>query len=209
MFIYNKRIMYTNIDVYSVIKRLEERIKSLEEEVSLMKQNTIIKSRQTIKCNRMNEIQPEHDYETFMESLIAKYNNIDDTLKMYQDIQCLKTKKQKVCYFQKWIQNMLCNTKDIIPIRFYSNQLYKYSYKDPNDDHEQWIQIPVSQLTNQLRLIIKCIIKDLTKWSELTCCHKYSTEMRDLIFVTITEILTLSYNNDEFEKLVKNALKTK
>jgi hypothetical protein len=57
-----------------------------------------------------------------------------------------------------------------------------------------------------LKIMIKHIFKELTKWSELSC-DKYTSEMRDVIFISITDVLTVSYNEEDFEKIVKTILK--
>jgi len=190
-------------DMYDLLCKLEERIVALEKELHLLKNgksNEGTKSRQQIIKNI-----PLDDYETYIEKLNAKNGNIDEILKIYDESYVTKTKKTKLMRFQKWLTSvMLTSVYDekevVIPIRHSSNQIFKYSHDD------QWIPLQFQHLMSHLKIMIKTIFKELTKWSELSC-DKYTSETRDTIFISITDLLTISYNDEDFEKIVKSIIK--
>ena len=189
--------------MYDLLCKLEERVAALEKELRILKSgkcNEGSKSRQQLIKNI-----PVDDYETYIEKMNAKNGNIDEILKIYDETYVIKSKKAKLLGFQKWLCNVLLSSvyeeKDvIIPIRYSTNQIYKYSHE------EHWIPLQFQQFINHLKIMIKHIFKELTKWSELSC-DKYTSEMRDVIFIYITDLLTVSYNDEEFEKIVKTVIK--
>lgn len=188
--------------MYDLVQRLEQRIIALEKEVQMLKNG---KCPENTKSRQLPKMIPLDDYETFIEKLTAKNSNIEEIIKIYDETNGIKTKKLKLIRFQNWLQNMILSSvyteKEIIPpIRFASTQLYKYSHSD------NWIPLQFHHFVNHLKTIIKQILKELTKWSELSC-EKYTTENRDMIFISITDLLTVSYNEDDFEKIVKTIVK--
>jgi hypothetical protein len=190
-------------DMYELLCKLEERVAALEKELRILKSgksNEGSKSRQQLIKNI-----PVDDYETYIEKLNAKNGSIDEILKIYDESYVIKSKKAKLLGFQKWLCNVVLSSvydeKDVIlPIRYSTNQIYKYSHE------EHWIPLQFHQFTQHIKIMIKQIFKELTKWSELSC-DKYTTEMRDVIFIYITDLLTVSYNDEEFEKIVKTVIK--
>jgi len=190
-------------DMYELLCKLQERVTALEKELHMLKNskcNESSKSRQQLIKNI-----PVDDYETYIEKINAKNGNIEEILKIYDELYVTKTKKAKLLRLQKWLSNVLLTSvyddKDvIIPIRHSTNQLYKYSHT------EQWVPLQFQHFVNHIKIMIKHIFKELTKWSELSC-DKYTSEMRDVIFIYITDLLTVSYNDEEFEKIVKTIIK--
>ena len=193
----------SKVDMFELLCKLEQRIIALEKELHTLKNgkcNENSKSRQQIVKNI-----PLDDYETYIEKLNAKNGNIDEILKIYDESYITKSKKARVTRFQKWLSNvMLLSVYDeketIIPIRYSTNQLCKYSHD------EQWRPLHFQNFMGHLKIMIKHIFRELTKWSELTC-DKYSSKMRDEIFISITDVLTIRYNDEDFEKVVKSILK--
>jgi hypothetical protein len=190
-------------DMFELLCKLEERIVVLEKELHILKNgkcNESSKSRQQVVKNI-----PLDDYETYIEKLNAKNGNIDEIMKIYDESYVTKHKKVKLARFQKWLSTVMLTSvyyekETIIPIRYSTNQLYKYSHD------EQWIPLQFQHFMSHLKIMIKHIFKELTKWSELSC-EKYTSEMRDTIFISITDVLTVSYNEEDFEKIVKTILK--
>jgi hypothetical protein len=193
----------STVDMFELLCKLEERVAALEKELHTLKNgkcNESSKSRQQLVKNI-----PLDDYETYIEKLNAKNGNIDEILKIYDESYVTKSKKAKIARFQKWLSSVMLTSvyedkETIIPIRYSSTQLCKYSHD------EQWIPLQYQHFMNHLKIMIKHIFKELTKWSELSC-DKYTTEMRDIIFISITDVLTVSYNEEDFEKTVKAILK--
>jgi hypothetical protein len=193
----------SKVDMFELLCKLEERVVALEKELHILKNGKCIessKSRQQLVKNI-----PLDDYETYIEKLNAKNGSIDEIMKIYDESYVTKTKKAKLARFQKWLYTaMLTSVYDeketIIPIRYSTNQLCKYSHD------EQWIPLQFQHLMGHLKIMIKHIFKELTKWSELSC-DKYTSEMRDVIFISITDVLTVSYNEEDFERIVKTILK--
>jgi hypothetical protein len=193
----------SKVDMFELLCKLEERVVALEKELHILKNgkcNESSKSRQQLVKNI-----PLDDYETYIEKLNAKNGSIDEIMKIYDESYVTKTKKAKLARFQKWLYTaMLTSVYDeketIIPIRYSTNQLCKYSHD------EQWIPLQFQHLMGHLKIMIKHIFKELTKWSELSC-DKYTSEMRDVIFISITDVLTVSYNEEDFERIVKTILK--
>jgi hypothetical protein len=188
----------SKVDMYELLSKLEERVVALETELHVLKNNKGnegSKSRQQLIKNI-----PLDDYETYIEKLNAKHGNIDEILKIYDETQVTKTKRAKLARFQKWLCDVMLSSDVIIPIRVSSSQLYKYSHDT------QWIPLQFQHLTNHIKIIIKLIFKELTKWSELSC-DKYTSEMRDIMFISITDLLTVSYVDEDFEKIVKSVIK--
>ena len=193
----------SKVDMFELLCKLEERVVALEKELHILKNgkcNESSKSRQQLVKNI-----PLDDYETYIEKLNAKNGNIDEILKIYDESYVTKSKKAKIARFQKWLSSVMLTSvyedkETIIPIRYSSTQLCKYSHD------EQWIPLQYQHFMNHLKIMIKHIFKELTKWSELSC-DKYTTEMRDIIFISITDVLTVSYNEEDFEKTVKAILK--
>ena len=193
----------SKVDMYELLCKLEERVVALEKELHMLKNS---KSNESSKSrHQLIKNIPLDDYETYIEKLNAKNGNIDEILKIYDETQVTKTKRAKLARFQKWLGDMILTSvyeeKDvIIPIRVSTNQLYKYSHD------AQWIPLQFQHFTNHIKIIIKLIFKELTKWSELSC-DKYTSEMRDTMFISITDLLTVSYVDEDFEKIVKSILK--
>lgn len=193
----------SKVDVVELLCKLEERVAALEKELHTLKNgkcNESSKSRQQLVKNI-----PLDDYETYIEKMNAKNGNIDEILKIYDESYVTKSKKAKLARFHKWLSSVMLTSvyddkETIIPIRYSSTQLCKYSHD------EQWIPLQYQHFMNHLKIMIKHIFKELTKWSELSC-DKYTSEMRDIIFISITDVLTVSYNEDDFEKTVKTILK--
>jgi len=193
----------STVDMFELLCKLEERVAALEKELHTLKNgkcNESSKSRQQLVKNI-----PLDDYETYIEKLNAKNGNIDEILKIYDESYVTKSKKAKLARFQKWLSTVMLTSvyddkETIIPIRYSSTQLCKYSHD------EQWIPLQYQHFMDHLKIMIKHIFKELTKWSELSC-DKYTSEMRDIIFISITDVLTISYNEDDFEKTVKTILK--
>lgn len=193
----------SKVDVFELLCKLEERVAALEKELHTLKNgkcNESSKSRQQLVKNI-----PLDDYETYIEKMNAKNGNIDEILKIYDESYVTKSKKAKLARFHKWLSSVMLTSvyddkETIIPIRYSSTQLCKYSHD------EQWIPLQYQHFMNHLKIMIKHIFKELTKWSELSC-DKYTSEMRDIIFISITDVLTVSYNEDDFEKTVKTILK--
>ena len=193
----------SKVDMFDLLCKLEERVAALEKELHIIKNgkcNESSKSRQQLVKNI-----PLDDYETYIEKLNAKNGSIDEIMKIYDESYVTKTKKVKLARFQKWLYTaMLTSVYDeketIIPIRYSTNQLSKYSHD------EQWIPLQFQHFMSHLKIMIKHIFKELTKWSELSC-DKYTSEMRDVIFISITDVLTVSYNEEDFERIVKTILK--
>jgi len=188
--------------MYDLVQRLEQRIDALEKEVRTLKTG---KCSENTKVKHLPKIVPLDDYETFIEKLTAKNSNIEEIIKIYDETSGIKTKKLKLIRFQHWLQSIILSSvytekEVILPIRFSTNQLYRYSHSD------NWTPLPFHQFINHLKIIIKQIFKELTKWSELSC-DKYTSELRDTIFISITDLLTVSYNDDDFEKIVKSIVK--
>ena len=193
----------SKVDMFELLCKLEERVAALEKELHTLKNgkcNESSKSRQQLVKNI-----PLDDYETYIEKMNAKNENIDEILKIYDESYVTKSKKAKISRFQKWLSTIMLTSvydgkETIIPIRYTTNQLCKYSHD------EQWIPLQFQHFMNHLKIMIKHIFKELTKWSELSC-DKYTSEMRDIIFISITDVLTVSYNEEDFEKTVKTILK--
>ena len=193
----------SKVDMFELLCKLEERVAALEKELHTLKNgkcNESSKSRQQLVKNI-----PLDDYETYIEKMKAKNGNIDEILKIYDESYVTKSKKAKISRFQKWLSSVMLTSvyddkETIIPIRYSSTQLCKYSHD------EQWIPLQYQHFMNHLKIMIKHIFKELTKWSELSC-DKYTSEMRDIIFISITDVLTVSYNEEDFEKTVKAILK--
>jgi hypothetical protein len=193
----------SKVDIFELFCKLEQRVNALEKELHSLKNgkcNENSKSRQQIVKNN-----PLDDYETYIEKLNAKNGNIDEILKIYDESYITKSKKARLSRFQKWLSNVMLSSvydekETIIPIKYSTNQFCKYSHDN------QWTQLHFQEFMGHLKIIIKHIFKELTKWSELTC-DKYSSEMRDKIFISITDVLTISYNDEDFEKVVKSILK--
>ena len=193
----------SKVDMFELLCKLEERVAALEKELHTLKNgkcNESSKSRQQLVKNI-----PLDDYETYIEKMNAKNGNIDEILKIYDESYVTKSKKAKLARFHKWLSSVMLTSvyddkETIIPIRYSSTQLCKYSHD------EQWIPLQYQHFMNHLTIMIKHIFKELTKWSELSC-DKYTSEMRDIIFISITDVLTVSYNEDDFEKTVKTILK--
>lgn len=193
----------SKVDMFELLCKLEERVAALEKELHTLKNgkcNESSKSRQQLVKNI-----PLDDYETYIEKMNAKNGNIDEILKIYDESYVTKSKKAKISRFQKWLSSVMLtgvydDKETIIPIRYSSTQLCKYSHD------EQWIPLQYQHFMNHLKIMIKHIFKELTKWSELSC-DKYTSEMRDIIFISITDVLTVSYNEEDFEKTVKAILK--
>jgi hypothetical protein len=193
----------SKVDMFELLCKLEERVAALEKELHTLKNgkcNESSKSRQQLVKNI-----PLDDYETYIEKMNAKNGNIDEILKIYDESYVTKSKKAKISRFQKWLSSVMLTSvyddkETIIPIRYSSTQLCKYSHD------EQWIPLQYQHFMNHLKIMIKHIFKELTKWSELSC-DKYTSEMRDIIFISITDVLTVSYNEEDFEKTVKAILK--
>ena len=193
----------SKVDMFELLCKLEERVAALEKELHTLKNgkcNESSKSRQQLVKNI-----PLDDYETYIEKMNAKNGNIDEILKIYDESYVTKSKKAKISRFQKWLSTIMLTSvydgkETIIPIRYTTNQLCKYSHD------EQWIPLQFQHFMNHLKIMIKHIFKELTKWSELSC-DKYTSEMRDIIFISITDVLTVSYNEEDFEKTVKTILK--
>jgi hypothetical protein len=193
----------SKVDMFELLCKLEERIGVLEKELYTLKNGKCSessKSRQQLVKNI-----PLDDYETYIEKINAKNGNIDEILKIYDESYVTKTKKVKLARFQKWLSNVMLTSvyedkETMIPIRYSTTQLCKYSHD------EQWIPLQLQHFISHLKIMIKHIFKELTKWSELSC-DKYTSEMRDVIFISITDVLTVSYNDEDFERIVKTILK--
>lgn len=196
--------MTTTSELYIIIQRLEQRINALEK--------TVVDLKQPKKTtNKSFQIVPRDDYETYIAKISAKYSNIDEILKIHQNMECVKSKKNKLLYLQKIIHNMICNdsieSTQMLPIRFSANQLYNYTSEHGNSDEMQWHSLQLSHFTNHIKLIIKNSLKELHKWSEVPTSQKYSTEFRDFVFISVSEILGVVYNDDEFDKIIKCVIK--
>ena len=196
--------MATTAELLDIIYRLEQRVSVLETTVSEMKQPK--------KLNSKNfDYVPHDDYETYIANISAKYSNIDEILKIHENMEGVRTKKNKLSCIQKMICNMLCNDCgekiQTIPLRFSANQLYNYTSEHDNTDELQWRSLQLSHFTNHIKLIIQNILRELRKWSEMPSSHKYSIEFKDCIFISISEILGIVYNDDEFEKIIKCVIK--
>ena len=196
--------MANNIELYNIIQRLEQRINVLEKTVCELKQSK--------KTNtKMFSSVPRDDYETYIAKITAKYSNVDEILKIHQNTEGVKTKKNKLIYLQKIIHNMICNDyvekSEMIPLRFSANQLYNYSSEHNNTDELQWRVLQIPHFTNHIKLIIKNSLKELHKWSEMQSSQKYSIEFRDFVFISVSEILGIVYNEIEFDKIIKSVIK--
>jgi len=191
-------------ELINIIHRLEERITVLETTVFDLKQPKKISSKSF-------GFIPHDDYETYIAKLSAKYSNIDEILKIHENMDGVRTKKNKINCLQKLICNMLCSDcgekMQLIPIRFSANQLYNFTSEHGNTDELQWRVLQIPHFINHIKIIITNILKEVRKWSELSTSIKYSTEFRDCIFISISEILGLVYNDEDFEKIIKYVIK--
>ena len=146
--------MANNVELYNIIQRLEQRINVLEKTVCELKQSK--------KTNtKMFSSVPRDDYETYIAKITAKYSNVDEILKIHQNAECVKTKKNRLLYLQKIIHNMICNDyvekSEMIPLRFSANQLYNYSSEHNNTDELQWRVLQIPHFTNHIKFSNKFI----------------------------------------------------
>jgi len=196
--------MASNAELLDIIYRLEQRVSVLETMVSAAKQPKKSSSKHL-------EYVPHDDYETYIANISAKYSNIDEILKIYENMEGIRTKKNKLLFLQKMVYNMLCNDCgekiQTIPLRFSANQLYNYTSEHGNTDELQWRSLQLSHFINHIKLIIQNILRESRKWSEMPSSNKYSTEFKDCIFISISEIFGIIYNDDEFEKIIKCVIK--
>ena len=196
--------MASTLELYNIIQRLEQRIIVLEKSICELKQPKKV-------TNKTFSTVPRYDYETYIAKISAKYSNVDEILKIHQNMECVKTKKNKLLYLQKIVYNMICNdcveNSELIPLRFTTNQLYNYSSEHHNADELQWRVLQIPHFTNHIKLIIKNSLKELHKWSELPTSQKYSIEFRDFVFISVSEILGVVYNDVEFDKIIKCVIK--
>jgi len=196
--------MATHMDLLDIIHSIEKIVNVLEKMVVEMKPKK--------SSSKTFTMVSEDDYETYIANLNAKYSNIDEIIKIYENMEGVKTKKNKMLYFQKWIHNMLCNGCSEggiqnIPLRFSANQLYNYTSEHGNTGELQWHILQLPHFINHVKLIIQNILRELRKWIEMPTSSIYSIEIKDCIVMSISEILGIVYNDEDFEKIIKCVIK--